>query len=307
MKLQRQQIGKVLTAYTYIAPFFLLFFAFGLFPILYSLFLSFTYWKGMGKQIFVAFDNYKALLQDQTFYKALYNTAFIWIAAHLIILPGGFLLAFLLNTEYVRRKNFFQALFFTPVVTSSIAVSLVFSTMFGEQFGVLNFLLESVGLPAVTWFHGDGRWLKPVIILLFSWRWIGWNMVIYFAGMQGIDTELYECAAVEGANKAQILGRITLPLMKPVILYTLVLSFIGGIQIFDEPFILTGGGISYIGGANQAGLTLATQLYEVGFRTGNMGTASALAYIIMAIIGALSAFSIRMFARERGTQRGARA
>jgi cellobiose transport system permease protein len=295
----RQNVDKLVTAYVYIAPFFLLFLVFGLFPILYSLFLSFTYWKGMGKPLFVAFDNYTALFQDATFFKALYNTAFIWIVAHLIILPGGFLVAYLLNTEYVKRKNLFQALFFTPMVTSTIAVSLVFSTMFGEQFGVLNFLLERIGLQPVPWFHGDGRWIKPVIILLFSWRWIGWNMVIYFAGMQGIDRELYECAAVEGANKAQILGRITVPLMKPVILYTLVLSFIGGTQIFDEPFILTGTPSGYIGGTNQAGLTLATQLYEIGFRTGNMGTASALAYTIMAIIGVLSAFSIRLFAREK--------
>jgi len=302
MKIPRNQIGKYATAYVYVAPFFLLFLVFGLFPILYSLFLSFTYWKGFGKPVFVAFDNYKALFQDQTFYKALYNTAFIWIVAHLIILPGGFIIAYLLNTEYVTRKNFFQAVFFTPLVTSTIAVSLVFSILFGEQFGVLNFFLERIGLQPVPWFHGDGRWIKPVIILLFSWRWIGWNMVIYFAGMQGIDNELYECAAVEGANKLQILGRITVPLMKPVILYTLVLSFIGGIQIFDEPFILTGGGAGYMGGTNQAGLTLAVQLYEIGFRTGNMGTASALAYTLMAIIGALSAFSIRMFAGQRRTR-----
>ncbi len=298
MNVSRQQIGKVVTAYAYIAPFFLLFFVFGLFPILYSLFLSFHWWKGTGKQIFVALDNYKALFHDRAFYKALYNTAYIWIIAHLIILPGGFLIAYLLNTEYVKRKNLFQALFFTPMVTSTIAVSLVFSTLFGEQFGVLNWFLEQLGLQPVSWFHGDGRWIKPVIILLFSWRWIGWNMVIYFAGMQGIDRELYECAAVEGANKAQILGRITIPLMKPVILYTLVLSFIGGMQIFEEPFILTGFTAGYIGGTNQAGLTLATQLYEIGFRTGNMGTASALAYTIMAIIAVLSAFSIRMFSRE---------
>jgi len=160
----------------------------------------------------------------------------------------------------------------------------------------LNWFLQGLGIQPTSWFHGNGGWIKPVIILLFSWRWIGWNMVIYFAGMQGIDRELYECAAVEGANKAQILGRITIPLMKPVILYTLVLSFIGGMQIFDEPFILTGASYGYIGGTNQAGLTLATQLYEIGFRTGNMGTASALAYTIMAIIAVLSTFSIRLFA-----------
>jgi len=300
MKIARHQAARLATAYTYIAPFFLVFLVFGLFPILYSLFLSFTYWKGFGKPLYVAFDNYRALFRDAAFFKALYNTAFIWVLAHLIILPGGFLLAYLIGTEYVKKKNLFQALFFTPLVTSTIAVSLVFSTLFGEQFGVINFVLETLGLPTVPWFHGDGRWIKPVIILLFAWRWIGWNMVIYFAGMQGIDQELYECAAVEGASKPQILTRITIPLMRPVILYTLVLSFIGGIQIFDEPFILTGGGFSgYLGGTNQAGLTLATQLYEVGFRTGNMGTASALAYVIVAIVAVLSTLSIRLFSGER--------
>jgi cellobiose transport system permease protein len=286
---------RMAVAYAYLAPFFLLFLLFGLFPILYSLALSLTYWKGVGRPIFVFLDNYRSLFANPVFYKALYNTAYIFVIAHLIMLPGAFILAYLLNTEYVKSKNLFQAMIFTPMVTSTIAVSLVFTSIFGEQFGVINFFLRSLGAPPAQWFHGDGGLVKPVIIVLFVWKWIGWNCVIYSAGMQGIDQELYECAKVEGANKLDILRFITLPLMKPVILYTLILSFVGGMQIFDEPYILTGSSNSYFGGANQAGMTIALLLYEAGFRRGAFGQASAIAYVLMVLIVVLSALSFRLF------------
>jgi cellobiose transport system permease protein len=301
MRRGRIQAGRSAVAYLYVAPFIVLFLSFGIFPILYSLFLSFTYWKGLGAPIFVFLDNYIATLRDPAFFKALYNTAYIWICAHILILPGGFLIAYVLNTEYVRKKNLHQALLFTPMVTSTIAVSIVFTTLFGEKYGMINFLLGGLGVSPVAWFHGTGSMIKPVIITLFVWKWVGWNCVIYFAGMQGIDRELYECAEVEGANKRDILRYVTVPLMRPIILYTLILSFIGGMQIFDEAYILTGGGqgAGYLGGSNQGGLTIALLIYETGFRRGAFGQASAIAYFLMLIIVVLSIFSFR-FLSERG-------
>jgi ABC-type sugar transport system permease subunit len=289
-------LSRNMTAYVYIAPFFALFLVFSLFPIIYSAILSFQYWRGIGRAIPVGFDNYRQLFRDSSFWKALYNTGYIWVGAHLIMLPCAFLFAYALTTDYVKHKNLFQALIFTPMVTSTIAVSLVFSSIFGEKFGLINWLLRAVGTQPVEWFHGTGSMIKPVIIILFIWKWIGWNAVIYYAGMQSIDRELYECATVEGANKFYILRHITIPLMKPVILYTLVMSVIGGLQIFEEPYILTGGGMgSSAGGTNEAGLTIAYLVYLTGFRQGAFGRASALAYLLMLLIVVLTAGSFRMF------------
>ncbi|MDP3179867.1 MAG: sugar ABC transporter permease [Spirochaetaceae bacterium] len=296
----RLSASRVATAYLYIAPFFVLFIVFGLFPILYSLALSFTYWKGGGAPVFVFLDNYIALFQDRSFFKALYNTLFIFVVGHAVMLPGAFLIAYVLTTEYVKRKNLFQAFFFTPIVTSTIAISLVFSMIFGERFGVVNYALSLIGAAPVEWYHGSGQWIKFVIIVLFVWKWYGWNAVIYFSGMQGIDRELYECAEMEGAGKWQILRFITAPLMRPVILYTLVMSFVGGLQLFDEPYIITAAGpTNFSGGTNQAGLTIAMYLYKCGFSFGQLGYASSIAYALMFIIVALSLLSFR-FLNGRG-------
>ncbi len=300
MKAIRLSTAKTVTAYVYILPFLVLFLVFGLFPILYSFGLSFAYFRGGSRPLFIGLDNYLTLLADKTFLRSLTNTLFIWIAGHLFLLPGSFILAYLLNSEYIRRKNLFQALFFTPMVTSTIAVSLVFSTLFGERYGVINYALSLAGLSPVEWFHGDGRWIKFVIIVLFVWKWYGWNTVIYFAGMQGIDRDLYECAAIEGAHKGQIMARITVPLMKPVILYSLIQSFVGGMQLFDEPYIITSAAQSnFSGGTNQAGLTIAMYLYQTGFSFGQMGLASAIAYVLMLIIVILSVMSFRFFKEKR--------
>jgi cellobiose transport system permease protein len=292
---------RVLTAYLYITPFLVLFVTFGLFPIVYSLALSFTYWKGGGSPMFVGLDNYVALLKDQSFYKSLYNTLFIFVAGHAVMLPAAFILAYALNTEYVKRKNLFQAFFFTPMVTSTIAVSLVFSTLFGEKFGVVNYLITLLGGSGVEWYHGSGQWIKFVIVVLFVWKWYGWNTVIYFSGMQSIDRELYECAEMEGAGKWRILRHITAPLMKPVILYTLVMSFVGGMQLFDEPYIITAAGpTNFSGGTNQAGLTIAMFLYKSGFSFGQLGYASAIAYALMLIIVVLSVSTFGILGERKG-------
>jgi ABC-type sugar transport system permease subunit len=293
---------RVATAYLFIAPFFVLFLVFGLFPILYSLALSLSYWKGGGAPIFVGLDNYAALLKDASFFKSLYNTLFIFVVGHAIMLPLAFVLAYALNTEYVRRKNLFQAFFFTPMVTSTIAVSLVFSMLFGEHFGVVNYAIKLLGGNPIEWYHGTGVWIKFVIIALFVWKWYGWNAVIYFAGMQSIDRELYECASMEGAGKGKILRHITIPLMKPVILYTLVMSFVGGMQLFDEPYIITAAGpTNFSGGTNQAGLTIAMYLYKSGFNFGQLGYASAIAYALMLIIVVMSASSFKLLAERRAS------
>jgi ABC-type sugar transport system permease subunit len=286
-------VKKYWVAYAYISPFYILFAIFGVFPILFSFYLSFTRWTGHGALDLRGFRNYAELFEDRLFWISVGNTVIIWVAAHVPMLILALILAYILNSGLVRFKGFFEAVYFTPMVTSSVAVAFVFMTMYGTRFGLINYALKSIGLSEIDWWGGTGFWIKPAIIILFVWRWTGWNMVIYLAGLQGIDTELYDAAKIDGAGHVQIFRYITLPLLRPVILFSLILSFVGGITIFDEPYLLTW--MRTLGGTNYAGLTMSLYLYTEGFVRGHLGYASAIAYVICAIIIVLSATSMKLF------------
>jgi ABC-type sugar transport system permease subunit len=295
-----RDILKNWVAYAYISPFYILFAIFGVFPILFSFYLSFTRWAGHGPMDFRGLKNYLELFQDRLFWISVGNTVIIWIAAHVPMLILALILAYILNSGLVRFKGFFQAVYFTPMVTSSVAVAFVFMTMYGTRFGLINFALKSIGLPEIDWWGGTGFWIKPAIIILFVWRWTGWNMVIYLAGLQGIDSELYDAAKIDGAGHTQIFRYITVPLLRPVILFSLILSFVGGITIFDEPYLLTW--MRTLGGTNYAGLTMSLYLYNEGFVRGHLGYASAIAYVICTLIVVLSATSLKLFGRPAGSR-----
>ena len=290
-----RKIRRNWVAYAYISPFFILFAIFGAFPIVFSLFLSFQQWNGISPIQFVGLENYTRLLTDRLFWLSLWNTVFIGVIAHIPILFGAMILAFIVNSALIRWKHFYRSAYFLPVVTSPVAISLVFATLYGVRFGLINWVLTTVGLPAIDWWGGSGQWIKPAIIILFIWRWLGWNMIIYLAGLQGINPELYEVAAIDGANLRQVFFRITLPLMQPIILFTLVLSTVGAMTIFDEPYMLVG----VTGGANNAGLTTALYLYNNAFQFAHFGYAAAMAYVVSAIIVFVSVFNIRVFGRSR--------
>jgi ABC-type sugar transport system permease subunit len=291
-----REVRKNWVAYLFISPFYLLFGIFGLFPLAFSLYLSFTSWPGHGPMVFRGLKNYVELFQADLFWTSLSNTVIIWVGAHIPMLLIALVLAFILNSGMVRFQHFFKTLYFTPMVTSTVAVAFVFMTLYGERFGLINYFLQAIGLPTIDWWGGSGLWIKPAIILLFIWRWTGWNMVIYLAGLQGIDAELYDAAKVDGASQAQIFRYIALPLLKPIILFSLILSFVGGITIFDEPYLLTW--MRTLGGTNYAGLTLSYYLYNEGFTRGHLGYASALAYVISAIILILSVVNMKFFGKS---------
>jgi multiple sugar transport system permease protein/cellobiose transport system permease protein len=281
-------------AYTYISPFFILFAIFGAFPILYSFVLSFQQWNGISPPQWIGFENYVRLFQDRLFWLAMWNTIFIGIIAHIPILGGAMLLAVIINSAAIRFKHFYRSAYFLPIVTSPVAISLVFGTLYGVRFGLINWVLTALGLAPIDWWGGAGQWIKPAIIILFIWRWMGWNMIIYLAGLQGINPELYEVAAIDGANQRQIFFKITLPLMRPIILFTLVTSTVGAMTIFDEPYLLVGG----TGGTSNAGLTIAMYLYDRGFKLAHFGYASAMAYVVSALIVVVSMLNLRFFGRS---------
>ena len=286
-----REIRRNWVAYAYISPFYILFAIFGAFPILFSLYLSFQRWNGISPMRWVGLDNYIRLFNDGLFWQAMWNTIFIGVIAHIPMLGGALILAFIVNSALVKAKEFYRTAYFLPIVTSPVAVALVFSTLYGVRFGLINWVITELGAQPIDWWGGRGEWIKPAIIILFVWRWLGWNMIIYLAGLQGINPELYEVAAIDGATFRQIFLHITLPLLRPIILFTLILSTIGTMTLFDEPFLLVG----VTGGTNHAGLTIAMYLYNQGFNFAHFGYASAMAYVVSIIIVTVSLLNMRLF------------
>ncbi|MDD3278306.1 MAG: sugar ABC transporter permease [Lachnospiraceae bacterium] len=278
-----QTLYKNRVAYVYIAPFFILFAAFSLFPIVAGFGLSFFRWDGMSAMHFIGVENYINLFKDVLFWRALGNTLLIGIIAHIPILLGGLILAYILNSKLVKGENIFKTIYFMPMVTSSVAISIIFQQLFSNNYGVINWFLGLFGVSPINWLGGDGSLIKVAVITMFAWKWIGWNMVIYLAGMQGISQDVYEAAKMDGANHTQTVFKITIPLLKPIIVFTLIQSSIGMFNLFTEPFILTNS--SWTGGINNGGLTLMMYLLNKAPQGGTAyGYASSVAYVITLLV-----------------------
>ncbi|KRE46925.1 cellobiose transport system permease protein [Paenibacillus sp. V4I3] len=285
-----------LAPYLMISPFYILFIVFGLFPILFSLYLAFHSWDGLGPMEFVGLRNFRNLLTDDPdFWKSVGNTFVIWFFSTLPQLFLALVVAFLLNAAFVRFKDFYRAVYFLPNITSIVAVAIIFGSFFGSQFGLINGLLQVVGLPRIEWIN-DPFWVKVAVSLMVIWRWTGYNAIIYLAGLQSIPHDLYEAATIDGASRKQQFFSITLPLLKPIILFTVILSTIGGMQLFTEPLILVGN----TGGATKGGLTLVLYLYNQAFGNQLFGYASAIAWMLFLIIGIFSFLNWKFVSRGEG-------
>jgi ABC-type sugar transport system permease subunit len=181
------------------------------------------------------------------------------------------------------------------MVTSAVAITIIFQNLFGFNYGMINYILRLFGLNSINWLGGNGSFIKAVVIIMFSWKWIGWNMIIYLAGMQGISSDIYEAAIIDGAGHGRIFVSITIPLLRPIILFTLIQSTIGMFSLYTEPFVLVGSG----GGANNSGLTLLMYLLNKAPQGGVLfGYASACAYVITIMIIIISAIITRLM-KER--------
>ncbi len=276
-------IKKYKVAYAYIAPFFILFAIFGIFPIAAGFYISFFRWDGISAMHFIGIENYLNLFKDTLFWKALGNTLIIGIIAHIPILLGGLALAYVLNSKLVKGENIFKTIYFMPMVTSSVAITIIFQNLFGNNYGLINYILSFFGEEAVNWLGGNGSLIKAAVMVMFAWKWIGWNMVIYLAGMQGISNDIYEAAKIDGAGHLRVLLSISIPLLKPIIVFTVIQSSIGMFNLFTEPFILTNS--SWTGGQNNGGLTLMMYLLNKAPQGGTAyGYASAVAYVITVMI-----------------------
>jgi ABC-type sugar transport system permease subunit len=271
--------------YLFISPFFILFAVFGLFPYLYAFFLSFNEWNGINPMRWVGLENYQTLLRDDVWWKSVYNSVWLMVATALNLVIA-LILAFILNSGLIRFREGYRAAFFMPVIASSVAVAMIFTSLFGDRYGLLNYVLGFVGIDRIDWLK-DPMWIKPAIALVAIWRAFGWNTVIYLAGLQSIPTDLYEAARVDGAGWRQVFLNVTLPLMRPVITFTVILTIIGALQMFEEPLIIAGGSAyssASPGGTDQAGLTVMVNLYNTAFSYVKFGYASAMSVVLFAII-----------------------
>ncbi len=278
-----REIYRNKVIYLFISPFYILFAIFGLFPILFSFYLAFQKWDGIGEMQFVGLDQFRYLITDTVFWKAIWNTLEIWIYSTIPMLFFALVIAFLLNSAFLRYRNLYRIAYFLPNVTSIVAVAIIFGTLFGNTYGFLNFILTSFGLEPIEWLNSR-FWLKIAIASMIVWRWTGYNAIIYLAGLQSIPTVLYEAARIDGASTVQTFFRITIPLLRPVILFTVITSTIGGMQIFTEPQILVGNG----GGPNAEGMTIVLYLYQQAFTKNLFGYGSAVAWGLFVVIAVFS-------------------
>jgi ABC-type sugar transport system permease subunit len=275
-------------AYAFISPFYLLYAVFGMFPLLYGVWLSFHEWDGISPMEWIGLENYAKLLVDDIWWYSVYNTIWLFFAATVPQIIIALLLAFIINSTYIKGKDIFRAAYFAPIVASSVAVALVFTYLFGERYGLLNSIIGAVGIEPIDWL-GSRNWLKPSIALVTVWQWTGYTMIIFLAGLQSINQELYEAAKVDGAQTRDIFWSITMPLMRPVILFQVILSIIGAMQTFDIPVMLAGGTQSSApGGTDRSGLVAMINLYWTAFKYTEFGYAAAMAFLLFILIIAFS-------------------
>jgi cellobiose transport system permease protein len=300
------RIRQAFPQYAAISPFFILFAIFGAFPVLFSIWISFHSWDGIGQMKWVGLEQYDYLLSDPTFWKTIGNTLIIWVLSTVPMLLLALVIANALHNA-TRFRSFYRIAYFIPNVTSVVAITLVFGSIFSNNFGLLNAFLQSIGLGKVDWLTQPWG-IKIAIATIVTWRWVGYNAIIFLAGLQAISADVYEAAKVDGASPRQTFWRITVPMLRPVILFTAVTSTIGGLQIFTESRVLFGD-TNNIGGPGDAGLTIVSYLYQSAFIKNQFGYGAAIGWALFILIVLFSIINWRLIGGnddERITKRAAR-
>ena len=283
--------------YLYISPFFIMFAIVGLFPIAYTAVISFMDWdlvRNSGE--FIGFDQYIWILTQPHFWTALRNTFSIFVLSSVPQIILAIFIAAVLDRN-IRARTFWRMSVLVPFVVAPVAVGLIFNAMFADQSGLINTWLGHLGIPAIPW-HKDPFWSHVAIATMVNYRWTGYNALILLAAMQAVDRNLYEAATVDGAGAFRQFFAITLPSLKPTLIFVIITSTIGGLQIFDEPRVFDQFGR---GGAGQQWLTITLYLYDIGWGQWNFGRAAAMAWILFLIIlgiGLINLFITRTLVRD---------
>jgi multiple sugar transport system permease protein len=241
----------------------------------------------------VGAGNYHSVLTDAEFWNALRNTLIYVLIGGPLSVAASLGAALLVNARRLRAKGLFRVVFFTPVVTTLVAVAIVWKYLYHPHFGLLNWAVSHLGLPTVDWL-GDPHWAMPAIILLSVWKNFGYNMLIFVAGLQSIPAELYEASALDGAGAWQRFRFITLPGLRPALVFVTVTTALANFQLFAEPYVMTQGG------PLRGTVSLVMLMYEQGFRWWRMGRASSIAFLLFVLMLGATLLQIRL-QRERAS------
>ncbi|MCL4860708.1 MAG: sugar ABC transporter permease [Caldilineaceae bacterium] len=283
--------------YFYIAPFFVLFAIFLAYPVIDSFWISFHRQQGISTPQFIGLDNYINLMADPRFKQSVINSTVYALGSLLLQIPLAFILAVVVHSWLVpdlNVKSFYRLAFFVPLLTSGVVVALMFGILYDYNSGLINsYLMQWFGDNAKVGWVRDARVVKFSIILLLIWQFTGLNSLYFLAGLQNIPRELEEAAAIDGANWFTVLTRITIPLLRPVILFVVITAINGSYQIFTQPYLLTGGG------PRDQSISMVMYLYNTGFSYFNLGYASAIGYTLVLIVVTLAIINLRFFGAFR--------
>lgn len=257
-------------------PNFLGFLVFVLLPVIAAFLLSFTEWDIVSPIVWVGFGNYIELFKDEIFIKVFWNTIYFTIGT----VPVGIVISLLLAVALDQKIwgiKFYRAAYFLPVISSMVAVAVVWQWIYNPEYGVLNFFLSLVGIKGPSWLS-DAAWAMPAVMITSIWKGLGFNMLLFLAGLQGISNTYYEAADIDGASWFAKFRHITIPLLSPTTFFVVVMSIIGSFQVFDAVFLMTGGG------PNRSTSVLVHYLYQNAFQYFRMGYASAIAYVLFFLV-----------------------
>ena len=282
-------IKKYNMPYLFILPFFVLFLVFQLIPIIWTVYISFTQWRGIGDPQFIGWDNYKKILIDNMFWEALKNTVVYWISGLVLILIFALLIATILNSDLLKGRVFFKTVTFLPNVCAAIAMGLIFRLFFDENAGLINEALQAFGLSRVPWLTST-QFSKIPVIILNVWRNTPWFTMIILSGLLNIPRDYYEAATMDGAGKWKQFCYITLPSLGNILFFCSVTLTVDSWKLFNESYILPGPGTS--------NTSLFQYMYESGFNTFNMGYASSIGVVLIVILAIISVIQLAVRRRQ---------
>lgn len=300
MTVQKKRKNINNAGYFFVLPFIIVFLIFNVYPVLRTLYLSFMDYKGFGTPNFIGIENYARVFQDKFFWKALWNTIKIWIVNIVVQLGLAFLLTMVFSDMKYKMKGIgvFRALYYLPNLIAATSVAFLFKTLLDWQYGSFNQILMSMGIiekgAQINWL-GDPNLAPIVVALIGGWMWFGNSFIVLMAGVQGINKDYFEAASIDGAGRWKTFAKITVPLLKPILIYVSITSLIGGLQMFDIPYLING---KYAAGNPGGSLqTVVMYLYKYGFAAGTtkqVGYASAIAYSLFFIILVVSLLQFKI-------------
>jgi cellobiose transport system permease protein len=285
------------TPYLFVAPFFLLFAVFGLYPLVRTAWVSLYDWSLLGDHTYIGVDNYVELFGDAYFWNAVRNTLGMFLLATVPQLLLALGLAQVLD-QRLRGRTFFRLGILVPNVTSVAAVSIIFTLIFARDFGIVNWFLGLFGVEAIDWQEGRlTSW--TAISVMVDWRWTGYNALILLAALQAVPKDLYEAAAIDGAGAWRQFWSITIPMLRPTLIFVSIVACIGGIQLFTEPLLFNAGAGAIQGGTERQFQTVAMYLVEEAFTGQDFGYAASIAWVLFVLIAVVSVINLWLITRIR--------